>query len=216
MRSGARSRRLRSCRPRAGTRRQQERLRLASEIEVRDRSSQAELAEYRRLITGAVATPNLQRLAALQRFADAERGQASHALEEIDRIAREARRKAAQRLADLESAKETRERAALAMQMKDQQAAVRVHQGEVPRTGEEHGATRHAVHAEQPVDDAQAIDGSAGMSASAKPERASLSGAGCREASQMSRGRVEFENSDSSSPSDHLTSRCALSCADHP
>lgn len=47
------------------------------------------------------------------------RAQAFEALEEIDRISREARRKAAQRLADLESAKETRERAALAMQMKD-------------------------------------------------------------------------------------------------
>lgn len=90
----------------------QERLRLAGEIEQRDRSYQAELAEYRRLITGAVATPNPQRLAALQRFADGERAQAFEALEELDRIAREARRKAARRLADLESAKETRERAA--------------------------------------------------------------------------------------------------------
>lgn len=50
-----------------------ERLRLAREIELRDRSYQAELAEYRRLITGAVATPNTQRLAALQRFADGAR-----------------------------------------------------------------------------------------------------------------------------------------------
>lgn len=97
----------------------QERLRLAREIELRDRSYQVEMAEYRRLITGAVATPNPQRLTALQRFADGERAQAFDALEEIDRVSREARRKAAQRVADLESAKETRERAALAMQMKD-------------------------------------------------------------------------------------------------
>lgn len=97
----------------------QERLRLAGEIELRDRNYQVELAEYRRVITGAVATPNPQRLAALQRFADGERAQAFEALEEIDLIARETRRKVAQRVADLESAKETRERAALVMQMRD-------------------------------------------------------------------------------------------------
>ncbi|MBL8331039.1 MAG: tetratricopeptide repeat protein [Rubrivivax sp.] len=97
----------------------QERLRLAREIEGRDRSYQAELAEYRRLILGAVATPNPERLAALQRFADGERAQAFDTIAEIDRIAREARRKAALKVVDLESAKETRQRAALAMQMKD-------------------------------------------------------------------------------------------------
>ena len=96
-----------------------ERLRLAHELELRDRSYQAELAEYRRLILAAVATPNPERLAALQRFADGERAQAFEMIEQIDRIAREARRKAAQRMADQESAKETRQRAALAMQMKD-------------------------------------------------------------------------------------------------
>ena len=55
----------------------QERLRLAAEIEQRDRSYQAELAEYRRLILGAVATPNPERLEALQRFADGERARPS-------------------------------------------------------------------------------------------------------------------------------------------
>ena len=51
------------------------------------------------------------------------------------------------------------------------QAAVRVHEGALPRTCEEHGATRHAVRAEQPVDGAQDTDGSAGMSAPAQGAR---------------------------------------------
>ena len=38
------------------------------------------------------------------------------------------------------------------------QAAVRVHEGALPRAGEEHGADRHAVRAVEPVDGAAAVD----------------------------------------------------------
>ena len=54
------------------------------------------------------------------------------------------------------------------------------------------------------------------MSTRAKPERASPSGSGRRKAPQMSPGRLQFEDFHASSSSGRLTSRCALSCADHP
>ena len=47
------------------------------------------------------------------------------------------------------------------------QASVRVHRGALPRLGQEHGATRHAVCVVEPVDGATVVDGDAGMSASA-------------------------------------------------
>ena len=47
------------------------------------------------------------------------------------------------------------------------QAPVRLHQGALSRSGEEHGADRHAVRAVEPVDGATAVDGVAGMSAPA-------------------------------------------------
>ena len=47
------------------------------------------------------------------------------------------------------------------------QAPVRLHQGALPKLGEEHGAARHAVRAVEPVDGVPTIAGGPGMSASA-------------------------------------------------
>ena len=96
-----------------------ERQQLVQELESRDERYKAELAEFRRSVMSLAATPSPERRAALERYAEGDRIGAFPILEELTRIEAEARRKAAEKLANRESAREYRELAALAADMKD-------------------------------------------------------------------------------------------------
>ena len=96
-----------------------ERLQLVREIENRDAEFKAELAEYRLAVAGLAASPSPERRAALERYADGDRLGAFPILEELTRAETEARRKAAEKMANLQSAKDYRELAALAADMQD-------------------------------------------------------------------------------------------------
>ena len=96
-----------------------QRLQLVREIENRDAEFKAELAQYRLAVAGLAASPSPERRAALERYADGDRLGAFPILEELTRAETEARRKAAEKMANLQSAKDYRELAALAADMQD-------------------------------------------------------------------------------------------------
>lgn len=92
-----------------------ERERLVAELTSRDRAFQAELAEYRRLVAELANSPNPERRAALERYADGDRSGAFATLKELTRIEEAAGEKAVK----LRAAARHREQAALAADMKD-------------------------------------------------------------------------------------------------
>ncbi len=96
------------------------------------------------------------------------------------------------------------------------QAAVRLHEGPLPRAGEEHGADRHVVRVVQPVDGAAAVDGSAGMSARAKAEMAPNGAPSAREVTRASRKTDCIGDLGAPSASGPFKPHFASRCADVP
>ena len=93
------------------------------------------------------------------------------------------------------------------------QAAVRLHQGALPRAREEHGADHHAVRAGQPVDGAAALDGSVGMrapeAAAAAPRRASSASRRCANCVETTLVGLAGDAAASAHLKLHFASRCA-------
>jgi hypothetical protein len=86
------------------------------------------------------------------------------------------------------------------------QAAVRLHEGPVPRLEEEHRADRHVVRVEQPLDGSASTDGGVGMSASGSGRGADF-GRFDRPA-EARRGPVSSANAARVSPDDSTFQTC--------
>lgn len=96
------------------------------------------------------------------------------------------------------------------------QAAVRVHQGALPRAGQEHRADRHAVRALQPVDGAPAVDGSRGVSAAARSAAGSRGARSACEVVPTDRKSDRIEGFGAISSSAQFKLLRASRCADLP